>query len=260
MSKTILADVEGWTPVIDTIVEGLDLLSSVVFGRVWRYCQMEDGVCRATVDRIADGCGLSRKTVERRIEILCEKGYIKDLTPNLKNRPHTYMDTGKAALRVTVSATSESRSTTSESRTGYVRESHEETYKETKEESNILSADADPDMPLPEKPEPGYKPGPDKPVSCEDPDTGETVGEPNWRFPQAQRQHQAFNVTGRRRFQSRAEHRKMLRIEQMLEHGELPEEWWKNRVWCAEQHRWSFPNLLKYTLDEDKLREWEARQ
>jgi len=254
MSKTILTDIEGWTPTIDAVIDDLDLLSSVVFGRVWRYCQMEDGICRATIEKIADGCGLSRRTVERRLEKLCGTGYLKDLTPDRRNAPHVYADTGKAGLQAVIRATSESRTGTSESHSGYVRESHEESKEESEEESDILySADAD-------FPESSYKPGPGQIVSCEDPDTGEEVGEEDWRSPSTQLQAQAFCVCGRSQFYSKAERNKLERIEAMLETGKLPEEFWKNRLWAAEQYQWSLPKLLKYSLDPDKLREWEARQ
>ena len=121
------------------------------------------------------------------------------------------------------------------------------------EGTNIYSADAD-------FPESSYKPGPGKLVSCEDPDTGEEVGEEDWRSPSTQLQAQAFCVCGRSQFYSKAERNKLERIEAMLETGELPEEFWKNRLWAAEQYQWSLPKLLKYSLDPDKLREWEARQ
>lgn len=105
-----------------------------------------------------------------------------------------------------------------------------------------------------------YTPGPDQLVSCVDPDTDEEVGEEDWRSPSTQLQAQAFCVCGRSRFYSKAERNKLERIEAMLESGKLPEEFWKNRLWSAEQYRWSLPKLLKYTLSEDSLRDWEAKQ
>ena len=149
-----------------------------------------------------------------------------------------------------------------------------ESLKETGDEERNMSADAE-DFSLPaptsgmdlDLPEPSsnsephrYVPGPGQVVACEDPDTGEEVGEPDWRFPQTQVQHQAFNATGRIRFASKAEWNKLRRIEKMLDSGEMPLGWWENRVFSAGRHRWSFPNLLKYTLNTDKQREWEASQ
>jgi DNA-binding Lrp family transcriptional regulator len=102
MSKTILADTDGFTPVIDALVRELGLMTAVVFGRVWRYCQMEDQVCKASLEKISEGIGVDRVTVMRHIKELCEHGYLKDLTPDLRNRPHVYADTGKAGIKVSI--------------------------------------------------------------------------------------------------------------------------------------------------------------
>jgi hypothetical protein len=111
MSKTILANVEGWTPVIDNIVNDLGIMSAVVFGRMWRFCQMEDGVCKASLETISEGIGLDRATVMRHAKALCEGGYLNDLTPGLKNRPHVYADTGKAGLKLSLTTVAESNVT-----------------------------------------------------------------------------------------------------------------------------------------------------
>jgi DnaD/phage-associated family protein len=103
MSKTILANTDGFTPVIDMLARELGLMPAVVFGRMWRFCQMEDGVCKATLETIAEGIGVDRATVQRNAKILCDAGYLKDLTPELRNRPHVYADTGKASLKVSIS-------------------------------------------------------------------------------------------------------------------------------------------------------------
>jgi DNA-binding Lrp family transcriptional regulator len=100
MSKTILANVDGFTPVIDEIVKDVGLMSAVVFGRMWRFCQMKDGVCNASLEKIAEEIGIDRATVMRHAKALCDAGYLKDLTPGLRNHPHTYADTGKVMLRL----------------------------------------------------------------------------------------------------------------------------------------------------------------
>jgi len=98
MTKTNLADLDGFTPVIDCLVKEYGLVTAVVFGRIWRYCQMKDGVCQASVETISNGIGVDRATVIRHRMKLVESGYLKDLTPNLKNRPHTFVDTGKVTI------------------------------------------------------------------------------------------------------------------------------------------------------------------
>jgi hypothetical protein len=110
MSKTVLANVDGFTPVIDVLVDEIGLMSAVVFGRMWRYCQMEDGVCKAALEAIADGIGVDRATVMRHAKELVDAGYLKDLTPDLRNRPHVYVDTGKAGLAISISGVAESKS------------------------------------------------------------------------------------------------------------------------------------------------------
>lgn len=110
MSRTILAEVEGFTPVIDTVVNDLGLMAAVVFGRMWRYCQMEDEVCKASLESIGDGIGVDKATVMRYAKELCDAGYLKDLTPDLRNRPHVYVDTGKAGIELSISGVAQSNS------------------------------------------------------------------------------------------------------------------------------------------------------
>ena len=78
-------------------------MSATVFGRMWRFCQMEDGVCKASLETIGEGIGVDKATIMRHAQKLGEAGYLKDLTPDLKNRPHVYADTGKAGLSVNIS-------------------------------------------------------------------------------------------------------------------------------------------------------------
>lgn len=111
MSKTVLANVDGFTPVIDTLVDEIGLMSAVVFGRIWRYCQMGDGVCKASLETISEAIGVDRATVMRHAKELCDDGYLKDLTPDLRNRPHVYADTGKAGLSVSISGVAQRNAT-----------------------------------------------------------------------------------------------------------------------------------------------------
>ena len=104
MSKTILAQVDGWTPVIDSMIPEVGAMSALVFGKAWRYCQMSDGVCTAAQERVADELGVSRATINSHFSKLCENGYLKDLTPDLLGVPHTYADTGKAGLSISFTA------------------------------------------------------------------------------------------------------------------------------------------------------------
>ena len=80
-------------------------MTAVVYGVVWRYCQMEKKVCSASPETIASHIGTSAKTVKRHLKKLANKGYLKDLTPKLKHQPHTYADTGRAKIMGLVTTT-----------------------------------------------------------------------------------------------------------------------------------------------------------
>lgn len=95
---SFLTQVEGFTPLMDIVVQDVGLIEAAVYGNVWRYCQMKDGVCRASMQTIADNLSISRRTAMRHIDALCKAGYLKDLTPDLRHKPHTYADTGKARI------------------------------------------------------------------------------------------------------------------------------------------------------------------
>ena len=96
MSNTKISKTNTFSPLYDRVLEDTSLLTAAIFGRVWRYCQMEDGVCSATQAKIAKGLGVHRTVVNRHLQILVTKGYLRDLTPDLHNHPHKYEDTGKA--------------------------------------------------------------------------------------------------------------------------------------------------------------------
>lgn len=102
MSKTVLSEVDGFTPLIDAITQEHGVVTAAVFGRMWRYCQGDNGVCQAGLERIGDDLGLDKATVQRHAAKLCDLGYLEDTTPGLRNRPHTYRDTGKAGLAINI--------------------------------------------------------------------------------------------------------------------------------------------------------------
>lgn len=94
-----VTETRGYTPVIDVLVEELGTITALVYGAIWRYCQMEDGVCRASLETVGKRAGIDAKTVLRHVRVLCEHGYLEDRTPGLRGKPHTYADTGKVTLR-----------------------------------------------------------------------------------------------------------------------------------------------------------------
>ncbi len=165
-AKRISADVDGFTPLFDSLVDQLGLITAAVFGRVWRYCQMEDGVCKASMQTIGEGIGLNMRTAIRHVDVLVAAGYLKDMTPELRNKPHVYADTGKIKMRLVLeSAMTESHTAMTESHSRYDRESHpamteshlkrvqetlKETFQEREEGGASRAAASAPDMPIPD--------------------------------------------------------------------------------------------------------------
>lgn len=141
---SFLTQVQGFTPLIEVMVQEVGIIQAAVYGVVWRYCQRSDRVCTASHETLGKALGLSRGTVQRHIKELCEAGYLRDTTPERKNRPHVYADTGRAQIVGMVSA----KVTVSEKYSG-VSESDTQVYQkdtrrdcETTEETH--GADAPP--------------------------------------------------------------------------------------------------------------------
>ena len=133
-TRTVGAKLSGFTPLMDIIIRDLDLESAAVWGRVWRYEQGDYGVCQASHDTLAGELGLHTRTVIRRLQVLVEHGYLKDHTPDLRNRPHTYSTTRKAHLSIDIFGVTESHTTPVEG----VTESHTKTKKGvTKSQSTV---------------------------------------------------------------------------------------------------------------------------
>ena len=99
-NKTVLADVGGFTPAIDTIVDELGFMCAGVFGVIWRYCQMSDGKCTASQSKLAEKLGVSVHTVQRHAERLINSGYLRAVVKD--GIGIEYYDTGKAGLRIQV--------------------------------------------------------------------------------------------------------------------------------------------------------------
>jgi len=96
--------VDTFTPIFDAVVQDVGLVGASVYGRIWRYCQGNRQCCNAALKTIAESLNLSTRTIMRWTDELCTKGYLKDHTPDLKNKPHTYTTTSKLRLVVEVRA------------------------------------------------------------------------------------------------------------------------------------------------------------
>jgi hypothetical protein len=160
--SNFLSQVKGFTPVIDVLAEELGMMTALVYGIVWRYCQMKDRVCHASKETIGEHAKISGKTVQRHLQKLVKAGYLIDLTPDKKHAPHTYKDAGKVRIEGLVEAklvggteSPTSKKGGTESPTRQDRESHlggtESPVKieseETPKERNNHGANAEDDAP-----------------------------------------------------------------------------------------------------------------
>jgi hypothetical protein len=50
------------------------------------------------METIATYLGIERHTAERHTKLLCREGFLEDTTPNARDRPHVYRDTGRARI------------------------------------------------------------------------------------------------------------------------------------------------------------------
>lgn len=100
-------ELSGFTPILDTMVQQYGLITAGIYGIVWRYAQMENSICNASLEKIGKRLDVSGKTAERHIKKLCSDGYLTDLTPSIRNRPHSYAVTDKAQLNGSITARSD---------------------------------------------------------------------------------------------------------------------------------------------------------
>lgn len=78
-----------FTPLFDELVEqGFSLAERAIYGQIWRYSQLSEGRCTATLETLAKNIGVSKKTVVRALASLKEHGLVVDLTPEIKNHNH----------------------------------------------------------------------------------------------------------------------------------------------------------------------------
>lgn len=104
-SPNIETTTSGFTPCPDALIEKYSHTTALIWGKIWRYCQMPEDVCRAAIERIAKELGLSANTIAKHISLLEEGKYIKDTTPTIRNKPHIYVDTGKLRLKISLAMT-----------------------------------------------------------------------------------------------------------------------------------------------------------
>ena len=114
---------DGFTPMFDELTKKHGVMTSAVFGTIWRYCQMERKCCDAALDTIGKRMGVNKRTIIRHLEILVKDGYLTDATPDLKHRPHTYIDAERVGFKGSLQGVTKSHPTEALDKEG-VTESH----------------------------------------------------------------------------------------------------------------------------------------
>jgi len=88
----------GWYyQLYSQLVIDYGLYVAAVYGIVRFFCTLPagSGKCFASVASLAERGKMGEKTVRRGLKALCQDGYLVDLTPTLRNWPHTYVLTDK---------------------------------------------------------------------------------------------------------------------------------------------------------------------
>jgi len=93
-----MSRVYGFTPTPDAVIDDIDTAAAVVFGVVWRYCQMRDGHCNASLLTIAARSGYSINTVRRRLDDLVSNGWLAK--SSREGESTIYKDTGKWSINL----------------------------------------------------------------------------------------------------------------------------------------------------------------
>jgi DNA-binding Lrp family transcriptional regulator len=146
--KELPSVVSGFTPAPDVLITKYGFVTALVWGKMWRYCQMRDGVCRSKLETIANQLGMSERTIIRHIEPLVDGGYMLDMTPELRNKPHIYADTGKIRIGISVEAAmTESHPAMTESHREGDRESLEDTNKKQLKKAKLKDSAEKPAIP-----------------------------------------------------------------------------------------------------------------
>jgi len=102
LSKTILTQLEGFTPVMDGMSAEVGVMATVVFGRIWRFCQMKDNTCWASQSTISELLGIDEDTVSKSEKKLVENGYLEEI--KRPGQTSVFKDTGKAGITISISA------------------------------------------------------------------------------------------------------------------------------------------------------------
>ncbi len=122
----------SFTTVPIKMVEGMDAQSQVVFMHICKYLN-DEGSCWPSMNRLAKDCGMSRRTVQRRIDLLVEKNVLSTEKRHREDGSYT-----SSLYRVVLSSTPSVRESL-----GVVSESHMGGVRESQHELNLIELNLD---------------------------------------------------------------------------------------------------------------------
>jgi len=82
---------DGFTPVFDDVAQKVGLNVAVVFGCVWRHCQMRHGTCHASLETMSGLLNVSKRTVQKHLDTLENRGFIYKASQATWYIPPTYI-------------------------------------------------------------------------------------------------------------------------------------------------------------------------
>ena len=88
-------EIRDFTPCLDELVTKYGLSIAAVYGKVYRYSQMEEEECFAGQERIGEELALSRGTINRHLQLLEREGYLRKVRTGRTNH---YVTTEKAGI------------------------------------------------------------------------------------------------------------------------------------------------------------------
>ncbi len=95
MEKLLEKKLKWFTQAPDLLIELYGQKAGLIWGKIRRYCLMKDGMCYASVKRMADELDMSEKTFRKYLKPLLANDYVRDLTPKVRYKPHIYIATDK---------------------------------------------------------------------------------------------------------------------------------------------------------------------
>lgn len=96
-------NIKNFTPVYDSMVAKYGIIGAMIYGRVERLSH-KFGHCFASKESIGDMLDLSPQTIRKYVKWQILDGYIQDLDPGVRNKPHRLRPTGLAQLEVNIEA------------------------------------------------------------------------------------------------------------------------------------------------------------